>query len=239
MKVNWLTATLVLAVLAFEASLCEAKTLVFAGRTWTVKSGSEVGPGPNNWSENNAWVDSMGQLHLKISLVAGKWYCAEVYSNDRLGFGKYQWYVVGRVDKFDKNTVLGLFPYLGPDGQNEMDIEMAKWGNAESNVGNFTVYPPKSGLSSNTKTFPVKLSGDFTTHRFDWQSKTVLFQMLHGHRSDNNHELARWNFAPFRYQDYIPQATMKTHMNLWLFKGRAPSDQKPAEVIIRSFQHNR
>ncbi len=212
---------------------------MFAGRTWTVKSGNEIGPGPNNWSEDNAWVDSTGQLHLKINLVSGKWYCAEVYSNDRLGFGKYQWYVVARLDKFDKNVVLGLFPYSGPDGQNEIDIEIAKWGNATNNVGNFTVYPSKSELLSNSKTFAVTLSGNFTTHRFNWQTKGVLFQMLHGHRSDNSHEIARWNFAPSRYQDYIPQRPMKTHMNLWLFNGRVPSDQRPAEVIIKNFQYNK
>jgi hypothetical protein len=119
------------AVCICTLNFCNAKTLDFSGMTWTVKSG-RGGPGPCNWSENNAWVDSSGQLHLKISKATdGKWYCGEVYTPGNLGFGEYEWFVIGRMDNFDKNIVLGLFPYGGPDGQNEIDIEMAKWGRME------------------------------------------------------------------------------------------------------------
>ena len=84
-------------------------------------------------------------------LTEGKWYCAEVFSNDKLGFGRYEWYVIGRVDKLDKNVVLGLFPYLGPAGRNEIDIEMAARGKANNDRGNFTVWPAKKGASKNSR----------------------------------------------------------------------------------------
>ena len=109
-----------------------AKTIRFSGYNWKVKSGSHEGPGPNNWDENNVWVDQGGYLHLKLSKQGDRWYCSEVSTEDRLGFGRYQFWVVGRVDRLDPNVVFGLFNYptpeVGPDGTNAIDIEFAKWG---------------------------------------------------------------------------------------------------------------
>ncbi len=224
----------VIAACLLSVPVCNAKSLNFSGRTWIVKSGMG-GPGPCNWSEDNAWVDSTGQLHLKISMANGKWYCGEVYTTENLGFGTYKWYVTGRVDKLDKNVVLGLFPYSGPDGQNEIDIEMAKWEDPANPMGNFTVYPAKRGRSYTTKTFSFTLVGDSTTHMFNWQSKSVYFQMFNGHRTDNKHKISDWNFVPANYLNYIPQQAMPLHLNLWLRKGLAPSDGQEVEIIIERF----
>jgi hypothetical protein len=166
----------------------------------------------------------------------GQFYLTIYNSNEEFCFGQYQWYVIGRVDKLDKNVVLGLFPYLGPSGQNEIDIEMTKWGNVYGKMGNFTVWPAKKVLPKTTKPFSVSLNGDYTTHGFNWQSTSVFFQMLHGHRIDNQYEIWNWYFKPLRYLDYIPQLPMQTHMNLRLFKDRPPSDGKEVEIIVKSFQ---
>ena len=68
----------------------------------------------------------------------------EVLTKDRSGFGRYQFWVVGRVDRLDPNVVFGLFNYptpdIGPDGTNEIDIEFAKWGKPEAPMGNYTVW---------------------------------------------------------------------------------------------------
>ena len=236
---------LALAIISFAVSVCDAKTITFADRTWTVRPSGDGDPGPkgyiNHWSENNAWVDSSGQLHLKISKANGKWYCAEIFSNEKLGFGQYQWYVIGRLDKLHPNVVLGLFPYLGPDERNEIDIEMSKWGKVNNNMGKFTVWPAKTGLSRNGHSFSFTLNGDNTTLRFNWQRTSIFFQMLNGHRTDNNYEIAKgkWNYSPVKYLDYIPQRPMPVRMNLWLFKGAppcdVPSDCKEVEIIIKRF----
>ena len=63
----------VLVALGFSVTNANAKTLTFAGEQWVVKNGVAA-PGPNNWSEDNAWVDSLGQLHLKISYLNGNRY---------------------------------------------------------------------------------------------------------------------------------------------------------------------
>jgi len=129
-----------------------AKTLRFAGYDWVAKSATHEGPGPNNWNENNVWVDQGGYLHLKLTKQGDRWYCAEVLTKDRLGFGRYQFWVVGRLDRLDPNVVLGLFNYptpdVGPDGTNEIDIEFAQWGKPEAPIGNYTVWPAREGSAA-------------------------------------------------------------------------------------------
>lgn len=222
------------------------QTINFAGREWNVRPTSNgKPPGNNNWLENNAWVDSLDQLHLKISYsqTENKWYCAEVISKDSLSFGTYQWNVVGRIDSFDKNIVLGFFQYGGPDGQNEIDIEMAKFDNESSEAGNFTVYPSKSGLEYSSQKFAIRLSGSYTTQRYKWKSDSVIFQTLAGHRDDNVNEISKWEFIPTsniastNYNDLIPQLPMPVFINFWLRSGQAPTNGQEAEVIIKSFNY--
>ncbi len=141
-------------------------TLTFSGYKWNVRSGVG-GPGPNNWRNANVWVDVNGYLHLKLSYLNGKWYAAELTSQKFFGFGTYQFQVVGRMDQFDRNIVLGLFNYptaaIGPDGTNEIDIEYSHWGNLAYPIGNFTVWPAVAGLSPRSQTFSVALTSPKTT----------------------------------------------------------------------------
>jgi hypothetical protein len=127
------------------------------------------GPGPNSWDENNVWVDQDGYLHLTITNRGGQWYCSQVSMAGRLGFGRYQFWVIGRIDKFDPNVVFGLFNYptpdVGPDGTHEIDIEFADWGKPKAPIGNYTVWPAKTGFNRAYKRFSIALNGDFTTHR--------------------------------------------------------------------------
>ncbi len=216
-----------------------AATLHFAGCEWTVKTG-KFGPGPNYWDDKNVWVDADGYLHLNITQRDGKWYCSELNTTNRLGFGRYQFQVIGRLDKFDPNIVLGLFNYptrdVGVDGTNEIDLEFAHWGRPDSNVGNYTVWPPTKNVKHGSKTYPIVLTGDYTTHRFTWSSTKLTFQSLHGHRDDDESTFAEWTYAPENPTAYIPQEPLRYHLNLWLFHGQPPRDGKPVEIIIRSMK---
>jgi hypothetical protein len=153
----------------------------------------------------------------------------------KLGFGTYQWWVDSRLDLFDKNVVLGLFHYTGPDGVNEIDIEFARWGNAAFFPGSFTVYPSKPGPST-SQPFGFTLDGTYTTSRYAWSRTAVDYRFSGGFQpigSDANTIFA-WNFR--NSTNNIPQKAMPLHINLWLFQGMAPSDGLPVEVIIRGFQ---
>lgn len=140
--------------------MADNKTINFSSHVWEVRSG-DGGPGPNHWSSNNVWVDQDGHLHLKITQQNGIWYCAELFTTTSMGFGEYEFYVINRIDLFDPNLVFGLFNYptpsIGPDKTNEIDIEIARWGNSEYPNGNFTVFPAVPGLKRDFKTFDFSL----------------------------------------------------------------------------------
>ncbi len=244
MKANRVLTGSVLALLLLACVSAEAKTVRFADRTWNVRVNGRGGPGPNNWSDSdsNVFVDANGYLHLKITQVKNKWYCAEVFTNERLGFGRYQFQTGSRVDTLDPNVVLGLFNYptgdVGPDGTNEIDIEYARWGNAAWPNGNFTVWPTKTTLSHTTNSFEFNLTGNDSTHRFLWNSTSVNFKTFNGlvaPLDETPTPIASWNYAPTDFADRISISPMPVHLNLWLFNGLAPKNKVPVEIIIKSF----
>jgi hypothetical protein len=220
----------------------QAKALRFSGYEWEVRPAGKGGPGPNQWDPNNVWVDKHGQLHLKITKVQNEWRCAELYTTKRLGFGRYQFQVIGRIDRFDPSVVLGLFNYptpdVGQDGTNEIDIEIAHWGNPKWDNGNFTIYPSKGERVSagDHHTFPFSLNGEETTHRFTWSGDQIAFEVLQGLRDTSEEPLAggQWVYAPHDTR-LIPQQPLPVHINLWLFAGKPQPDQKEIEIVVKRF----
>ena len=216
-----------------------SKEIQFGGFTWSVRAG-RGGPGPNQWDENNAWIDAATNLHLKISQRDGKWACAEITMKKRLSFGRYEFQIASRLDDFDDNVVLGLFNYptgdVGPDGTHEIDIEFARWGEAKNPLGNFTAWPAEKGLKHVTRSFPFNFAGSESTHRFTWRPTEIVFQSLKGLREDDLEELNQWLYRPQTPTRFIAQKPMPVHLNLWLFKGRPPKNGKEVEVIVRAFK---
>ncbi len=214
------------------------KTITFSNYDWQVRSGTG-GPGPNIWDDANAWVDTNGFLHLKITHVANTWHSVELNTQDRLGFGTYQFDVTGPIDQLDPNVVLGLFNYpppdVGPDGTNEIDIEFARWGAASHPNGNYTVWPAQVGLQRASKTFEFTLTVITTTHQFSWTSQYVAFRSARGLASDKAPPFADWVYEPAASNQYIPQQAMPVRVNLWLFQGAAPTNGQEVEIIITRF----
>lgn len=130
-----------------STSKLAVRTLSFSGYEWKVKASRRpVGPGPNFFSDslNNVWVDAQGSLHLRITHRKNRWYCAEVISQQSFGYGTYRFYLDTRVDKLDPNIVLGLFTWSDdPEfDHREIDIECARWGNADNDTNaQFVVQP--------------------------------------------------------------------------------------------------
>ena len=228
-RINILWAGLFLPVF-----LMQAEEIQFGGYTWSVRSG-RGGPGPNQWEKTNVWLDASTNLHLKISQHDGKWSCAEMTMQKRLGFGRYQFQTVGRLDRLDDNVVLGLFNYpssdVGPDATHEIDIEFARWGQSKNPMGNFTVWPAEKGLKHVTKPFPFSLTGDQMTHQFTWSRGQILFKSLNEHT-----ELAKWIYSPPEPTRHISQQPMPVHINLWLVKGLPPKNKQEVEVVLQDFK---
>jgi hypothetical protein len=224
-----------------------ASTLTFSGYTWNVRTGVAQAPGPNNWSRNNAWVDSNGKLHLKMTYntTLAKWECAEVSTAKKLGFGKYEWTVEGKIDQLNQDVVLGLFNYLsastgGTKQAGEIDIEFSKWGIPTlAKSGSFTVWPPNNTRITNWSTSFAITAANTTTatrHSFTWTSKSVSFQSLDG----LGNKIATATYAPSKSSTSIPQLAASAIINLWLFRGTSvtlPKDQS-VEVVISKFTYS-
>ena len=210
----------------------EGRVLLWAGRNWLVKSGSDLGPGPNDWSDstNNVWVDASGYLHLKITQVSGTWYCPEIISEQSFGYGDYRFKLATEFDRLDTNVVGGLFTYL--DDNNEIDIEFVRAWTGTNNVS-YATQPARAG---NFYEFHAAFTeGSYSTHRFIWETNSIFYESWFGHADPPpgpTLKIAEWTYT----SNSIPTASNeKLHLNLWLFQGRAPSDTQHLELVIHEF----
>jgi len=213
--------------------------ITFAGYTWDVKSSStKVGPGPNYFggATDNIWVDQSGQLHLKITYSGGKWYCAEIVCKNSFGFGKYIFYAASRLDNIDENIVVGLFTWDDSPSYNnrEIDIEFARWGDDSWPNLNYTVQPYTT--TSNYRATTTDYSGINSTHFFNWQSSSIIFQSIKGLYAtapDSSYLIDSWtSYSP----DIPPEGNEHPRINLWLMNGLPPAHGTEVEFIIKDFE---
>ncbi|MBI1872657.1 MAG: glycoside hydrolase family 16 protein [Acidobacteria bacterium] len=199
-----------------------------------------MGPRANYWSDSpdNVWLDEQGQLHLRMTERNGRWYSAEVCSEESFGYGDYAFFLASRVDQLDPSVVAALFTYETDD--REIDIEFSRWGcvnvpNTQYGIQPFgtldertcQVYPfARRGFRFQTATI-----GTLTTHRFGWRPGTVSFS------SDHGHVLARTRptLAEWTYTGSVPTPGVeRVHMSLWWAKNAPPvmKPTGPQELVV-------
>lgn len=204
----------------------------FSGFEWTVKDHNrKIGPGPNFFSASNVEVDAQGRLHLRIRPSGRKWTTAEVIANASLGYGTYTW-TLAPVPNLDPNVVLGLFTWNdAPDfAHREIDIELARWGNAaDPTNAQYVVQPWDADDHDERWTLGSGLGS--TIHSFTWTEGRVDFVST---RADDGSVLRRWSYVG---SDVPVPGGENPRMNLWLFRGAAPTDGQAVEIIIESFSH--
>lgn len=210
--------------------------IYFSGLWWKITHHPNTprSPGKNYWSAKNVWVDQKG-LHLKLTkdVKTGKWYCAQVVSEKKFGYGTYQFFINGKVDQLDKNVVLGLFNYSGVDYHDEIDIEFAKWGQDTTANLHYTVWPAEKKKSPEWKSVQhLSFAGSTSTHRFKRTQDQVHFQSLKGYQHANLNEM----YAVSCKEKIASHKLMPILVNLWLFQNYPPSDQHEVEVIIKAFK---
>jgi hypothetical protein len=218
-------------------ALADPPIIGMGGLVWHVRTDAG-NPGPNAFDAREFWEDSNGAMHLKLTLRDGAWKSAELYSNVAMGFGVYQFEVIGAVGQLDGNVVLGLSsappPGTGTGDSSEINVEFTTWGNSQAQAGNWTVWPDSSGPPPATQTFDVA-PAQTSTHRFTWRSDYVKFQSLSGFSDDDTGEFANWTYAPTNAKQRIPQSPQPMHMNLWLVGGTPPSNGQSVEIVIKEF----
>src|ERR1700712_973966 len=173
-------------------------SILFSGYEWKVRNSPAMqGPGPNYFSEKAAWLDDQGFLHLSLhkDSASGNWLCPEVTSSEHFGYGTYSFEVEGTIDKFNKNIVLGLFNYSGNDGLDEMDIEVARWGNDSFPNLNYTVWPAKKIAARNaTHAFQYAQESKFSIQQFTRSADSVAFSTFNGAGVDSKKLVASYVF---------------------------------------------
>jgi hypothetical protein len=222
---------------ASPAQSSTERIISFSGYDWSVrKTQLTEGPGPNYFSDSsdNAWVDELGQLHLKITNRNGVWYCSSIATLKTLGYGKYKFYTASRVDQLPDNVVLGLFTWDdAPDyNHREIDIEFAKWGYPTGTNTDYVVQT--SAKVNNYTSSKTLLSGDYSTHTFDWSAAKIDFQSYYGHYSvvpDSSYIISSWSYTG---KEIPVTGNEKVMINLWNNQGLAPPQE--TEVIIKKFE---
>jgi hypothetical protein len=208
----------------------------FSGHTWSVKSSAgKVGPGPNYFSAstNNVWVDTQGQLHLKITKTGNRWYSAEVVSAESFGFGTYRFHLNSAVDALDPTVVLGLFTWNdAPDyNHREIDIEFSRWGAVNNQNAQYVVQPYNQ--AGNLWRWQEPAGVPQSTHAFQWLPASILWQSFKGLTADPAQMIQQFSYTQ---SQYVPQAGGENaRMNLWLYQGRAPASKRDVEIVVNSF----
>ena len=219
-----------------------SRTIQFSGYTWMVKkSAGKVGPGPNIFSDSadNVWVDSAGRLHMKITRNGNRWNCAEVILTGSFGHGTYRFYLDSPVDNLDPNVVLGLFTWNDAPEFNhrELDIEFARWANASDPTNAQYVVQPYDA-AGNLVRFLQPSNVPQSVHSLTWEAASATFRSLRGHDPYST-DPAKF-IAGKTFTSGIPQpGGENARINLWLFRGRAPSNRQAVEVIINRFEYFR
>jgi len=224
-------------ILKTKVVASEDETISFSGLQWKVRNVSGTqGPGPNYFSDKSVWVDEHGTLHFYLhkDSVTGNWLCPEITSEKKFQFGTYTFEVEGTIDRMDKNIVLGLFNYSGNDGFDEIDIEFARWGNNSYPNLNYTVWPAEKQEfrnSSYSKEYIQK--NNKSTQQFIWSKDSIAFYTFNGFSTDKKNLIESHTFT--QPPASISSLLMPVHINLWLFEGKPPADNKPIEILIHSF----
>ena len=154
---------------------------------------------------------------------------------ESFSYGTYRFYLDSPVDAPDPNVVLGLFTWNDDTSYNhrEIDIEFSRWGSANNQNAQYVVQPYT--LPQNILRFQEPSGLNQSTHSFLWKSDAVSFKSLKGLNAtapDSSYIIKQWVFT-----GTVPQAGGENaRMNLWLFRGRPPTNGQEAEIIVNKFE---
>jgi hypothetical protein len=211
----------------------------FSGYNWIVKTSTiPVGPGPNYFSDSEelAFVDDSGFVHLKILEKQGKWLCSEIICTEIFGYGTYIFYLSSRVDEINENAVLGLFTWsdIYDYHHREIDIEFSRWSNPDNLNSQYVVQPWENPL--NMHRFNTELAELNSTHIFTWNKDSIHFQSFKGHHQYPPNKSYLINEWKYKAKDIPIPGNENVRINLWLFNGIKPSDEKEVEIVLKKFE---
>jgi hypothetical protein len=160
--------------------LAPTKALKFSGYDWDVRTiQSDRGGANHPYTADNAWTDSTGALHLRISKVKDTWSCAEVVLNRSLGYGTYV-LVVRDTSHLEPAAVLSMttFDEWGGDQYyREMDVEVSRWGDTASKKNAQYVVEPYYHPGN---IYQFVVPPGTLTYSMQWEAGRARFTTLQG-----------------------------------------------------------
>lgn len=208
-------------------------TVSFGGLDWNVKEAPvQVSPNSQFFSGNNAFVDGLGQLHLKVTQCSGSWCAAEVFTTQTVGYGSYSFTISSPVNNIDPNLTLGLFTWDAQAADNanrEWDIEFSRWGNANATSNAQYVVQPYNG-PNNIQPFLMSPAA-VSQHSVTWSPSQVGFSS-----SASGAPISSWTFTAGAAPVPTP-GDVHLHLNLYIGSGASPVSPLGTEIIISNFQY--
>jgi hypothetical protein len=214
------------------ASAPPPKVLQFSGYQWEVRrTGSDHGGNDNLFSPENAWTDTQGALHLRVSKQKNNWVSAEVKLTRSLGYGSYR-FVVRDSSHLEPASVFAVFTWDDAGPAREMDIEVSRWGEPEDKSAQFVIQPYV--VPANTVRFEAPPG--VLTYWMNWGQGRVAFRSVRGAgpgaRVDEAHAVAEHVFT-----SGVPSAgSEKIHMNVYVYNNRRHPLQHEFEVVVEKFE---
>jgi hypothetical protein len=209
-----------------------SKVIHFSGYDWRVRNAaSDRGGQPNSYDPSNVWTDKNGYLHLRMDEHDGVWTCAEVSLTRSLGYGSYI-FVVQDIGHFGPSAALGLYTnddFRTDDIPGELDIELSRWGIADSKNAQYVVQP----FYVPENVFRFMAPGGVLTHMLRWESGRASFKTVRG--SVIGPGVA--TISEHIFTSGVPTPAKETaHMGLYSYRHSESSSQQPVEVVIEKFE---
>ncbi len=194
---------------------------------WQVKRKSERhGPGPNLFGQraDNLMIDPKDGLLFQIKKARKGWSCAEIISENTVGYGDYWVEIEADISKLNKQVVFGFFTYdhQNPPTHSEVDVEVSRWGKSKADPAQFAFYVAldspvvkrfATASGSKNHVFVIKRRADYTEYYY-----------YEGTMSDYNPSSEAQQYFKYSYpMDSYKPTQEKLHLNLWLFQGKWPA----------------
>jgi hypothetical protein len=133
-------------------------------------------------------------------------------------------------------VVLGLFTWSDDPAYayREIDVEVARWGNASDPTNAQFVVQPWNRPGNLTR-WTVPSGASPTTYSFDWEEDNIAFESHDGAYSPDAAStpvIASWNYTG---PDIPVPGDEQVRMNLWLVNGNPPTDGQEVEVVVDRF----
>lgn len=208
-------------------------TLHFSGYDWKVRTlPSDRGGAANPYSAKNAWTDSRGMLHLRVSKGLEGWECAEIQLERSLGYGSYV-FVVNGVANLEPASVLGFFTWDEQgleENHREIDIEISQWGDPSSKNSQFTIQPYY--VPVNVVRF-MSPQGQIT-YSFRWEPGRVAFKAQKGDGIRGSGP----TISEHAFSSGVPAPGGEAlHINLYVYGKTRTPQQNGTEVVIEKFEY--